>query len=260
MMRSRRFAILAALAVVLLPSGTPARPLDGLTVVIDPGHGGTNLGALSPDGTPEKEVVLEVATHLARRLIGETGARVVLTRRRDEYLPLRARTRIAEQVSADIFLSLHCNSSPRPGPRGFSIYFLTYEAATRKEHLEIFMAHPRQADDQKEPGGQRKPGVEAIVAGLELSGVHQASFILARTLIQSLKQHLSWPDRGVRRAPFDVLLFNRVPSVVVELGFINHPVEGRLLQRPGVQARLIEALIHGLLEYEQVMRARKAPE
>ena len=128
--------ILAAVALGATPGarGADAGPARPPLVVIDPGHGGPNNGALGAGA--EKDVTLDVARRIAARLEAETDVRVVLTRDGDWHLPLRDRAEIANQLRADAFISIHCNASPEPGPRGFETWFLSQEGSRHVLHKQ----------------------------------------------------------------------------------------------------------------------------
>lgn len=217
-------------------SGPPPAPI----IVIDPGHGGDNQGAKGPQGVREKQITLEVASRMAGWLERHTGARAVLTRQEDHHLGLRERIRMANQLGADLFLSVHCNSSPVPGPRGFETFYLSDKGAKEPLHrassVEVVADSPDLA-------------VRSIVAQLASEVARQGGARLASSVRGGLKKAVSSPDRGVKRGAYTVLVGASVPAAVVELGFLNHPGEGVDLADPGHQTRLVNGLLDGLLDY-----------
>jgi N-acetylmuramoyl-L-alanine amidase len=213
-----------------------------LTVVIDPGHGGSNTGAPGRHGALEKQVTLAIARALEKRLASES-VDVVLTRDRDEYLTLRERSRRANAAHADVFVSLHTNASVDHGRRGVETYALSREAGD----VEARRAARRVGD-----------GAAALLADLGLLEARRQSVSLAqlaqKRLVEARGAADSSPrgpayDRGAKLASFDVLAGVRAAAVLVEVGFIDHPVEGVELQRPDVQERIAGALAEAIFDW-----------
>jgi N-acetylmuramoyl-L-alanine amidase len=194
------------------------------TVVVDAGHGGTNLGAagLEP-GLFEKRVTLEIASRIQRRLARERGIRVVLCRQSDVLVPMRARVRCANQAGARLFVSLHANASPearRGAQRGFELYVLP-PADVDADAEAATLAAPSDADAAWEQHRIRATAVESLAA--------------ARRIEWQLSDSLGADrDRGIKQsgAVLDVLQGLEMPAVLVEVGFIDHEEEGRLLASP----------------------------
>ena len=210
---------------------TTNRPL----VVIDPGHGGANLGAPSVvRGVYEKSVTLELARQVERYLT-DHGVVVVLTRDRDEYLLLRQRVRKANQLGADLFVSLHCNATEKHTRRGYETFILTPEA------LDVDARAIRGRE------GAPRPGVDSEVSLLLDEVERGASFPEAADFASAIQEHLRKArgpsgDRGVRQASMHVLLGATMPAVLVEVGFIDHPEEGVELLDREVQEEIAEAI------------------
>lgn len=225
-----------AVTVWLALSGTAgAAPV----VVLDPGHGGTNTGACSPAlGRCEKELTLELARAAARYLAQWVpSVEVALTRTRDEYLTLNQRVRKANSLGATLFVSLHGNASPARAEQGFETFILT-----------------RRASDQ-EAGRislQERPVVASILSDLQLVAAHGDSARLAERVQRRLGAVRGRErSRGVRQAPFDVLLGLRMPGVLVEVGFVDHPLEGRELAQAAVVEGIAIAVAAALVEQLQ---------
>ncbi len=216
-----------------------ARADPTATVVIDPGHGGSNLGAAGPDGASEKRVTLAVARALGREL-QRRGMRVVLTRERDFYLTLGERVRRANDAGADLFVSLHANASPGHDRRGVETYVAARDVAD--------VAAERAAAEAPDP-------VAAVAARARARFVAAESARLARAVQASLAAARDG-DRGVRQAPYDVLDGVRVPAALVEIGFIDHPDEGRDLVSADAQAEIARALADGIANF---LAHRSAP-
>lgn len=239
-----RHALWTVLVLALLSPDASAKPM---VVVLDPGHGGTNLGAISPVGLKEKQVTLYVARVLARTLWQVPGVRVVLTRNRDEYLTLSERVRIANRAGGHLFLSLHVNASPQRNQRGFEAFVLS-PAATRLQErprawggLTRALAHHSTALHLE---------VTAAVADLRRSGHRRQGMRLGGQIMEALGSVVgARHSRGLQEGRFDVLMGLRMPGVLVELGFLDHPVEGRLLADRAYLVRLTGALARAVVGY-----------
>lgn len=243
------------LFLVALPVVVQAAPF---TVVIDPGHGGRHDGAVSPEGIKEKDVVLSVA-HALRTLLEKDGdVRVVLTREGDEDLPLVDRPALANALGADIFVSLHCNSMPTAALRkrvtGIETYFLSADASDAEAHA---LAARENADGQLDEAPVEFDPIAAILDDLSRTLAHADAGLFASHLHRALTGALDTKDRGVRQAPFVVLLGARMPAVLVEIGFLSHPTEGRKLADAAHQAVVAEALREGIREFRSRVFARR---
>lgn len=210
-------------------------------VVIDPGHGGEDPGAMGPKGTMEKDVVLSIARALHRRLGQIPGIRAFLTRDGDYFLDLRQRVRIAQEYGADLFVSVHADASPNPGTRGASVYCLSLKGAT--DEAARILAERENASD--------------LVGGVRLGGDQDLSTILldmvqTQTINDSLKcggivlrelgnvQGIKFT--APRQAGFRVLKAPDVPSILVEVGFISNSEEEALLRSAAFQERIAQSL------------------
>ncbi len=243
---------MVTLPLLLLATALAASPCPNWPVVVlDPGHGGANPGAAGPGGIPEKEVTLDIALRV-RRILEERGdVRVVLTRIRDRHLSFRERAGVGNFLRADAFVSIHCNSSPRPGARGYEAYFLDLGGLSDPGHeaaaLEGAGARTGERPDQAPNAGDRV--LDGITRDLAEAGTHSLSEALALAVDRHMAEFLTGPNRGVRQAPYDVLIFSRIPATVVEVGFLNDPVEGLRLVDPAYQDRIARALALGILDY-----------
>lgn len=225
-------AMWTALAVLAGPASAAASPP---LVLIDPGHGGTNTGA--PAAVPdlhEKQVTLALARALWEALT-ERGYRVVLTRDRDIYLTLRQRVRLANRMGADLFLSIHTNATASHGQRGYETFVLPPEA------LDVDGRALRLDDGAIRP--DLDPDTALLLDDLERGAAQEAAADLA-TAVQARLRAVRGAegDRGVRQGAMHVLLGATMPAVLVEVGFLDHPVEGRELADPAVRERIAGAL------------------
>lgn len=244
-----RILLWTNLILALIATEAEARPL---VVAVDPGHGGTNLGARSPAGLTEKHVTLFVARVLKTTLERVPGIRVVLTRSRDEYLTLSERVRRANGARADLLLSLHCNASPGGKQRGFEAFVQSPEAVRLEERST---APAGLAPLGAPPGTALRPEIVAALADLRRAGRRQHAVALGRAVIAALGP--VWGEarnRGLQQGRFDVLAGLRMPGVLVELGFLDHPEEGRLLGERDVLVRLAGALARAVLAWAAEIR------
>jgi N-acetylmuramoyl-L-alanine amidase len=209
---------LLALGLVL-GMGSVAGTATARSVMLDPGHGGSNTGAAGViEGLYEKRLTLALARAIARRLEA-AGVRVLLTRDADRYLTLRERSRAANAAGVDLFVSVHANASPTRAQRGYETYVLTPEA------LAVDTAAIRGDDGPARPG--LDPETRRLVDTLERAAALPEAARLAARIQERLSRvrGLTW-SRGLKQAPMDVLMGPTMPAVLVEVGFIDHPVEG----------------------------------
>jgi N-acetylmuramoyl-L-alanine amidase len=232
----------ATVVLLALPGSVLAD--EAVDVVLDPGHGGSNTGSPGRGDVLEKHVTLALAKAV-RRELEDRGVRVAMTRTKDEYLPIRARARAANTVRPLCFISLHTNASPDHGKLGVETYLLSREA------VDI---HARRE------GKRAESDAEALIAEQHVLADARASLDLARRIQLGLLAHEEGAyapvDRGVRQAPHDVLGDAEVPAVLVEAGFLDHPIEGRYLASKEGQAetaRRIAVAVDGFV------KARRAP-
>lgn len=232
-------------------SAPPPKALKPVTpglrkIVLDPGHGGKDPGAIGVNGIPEKDIVLAVAKKLAKRLKADLGIQVVLTREDDTFIPLEDRTAVANAEDADLFISLHVNSSPNPEARGIETYYLD----NTTDEASIRLA-------ARENGTSRKSisDLQFILSDLTQNSKLEDSITLAHRLQSSVVFRMGQKrgvvkDLGVKKALFYVLVGARMPSVLVEMFFITHKIEGRALARRAYQDALVEALVEGIKKYQ----------
>ena len=223
-------------------------PASGLRkIVLDPGHGGKDPGAIGVGGAAEKDLVLGVAKKLARKLRAELGVKVVLTRSDDRYVPLEDRTALANGEDADLFISLHMNASPNVEARGVETYYLdntTDEAAIRLAARENRTSRRNISD------------LQFILSDMMQNVKLEDSITLAHRLQGALVGGMSRimadvKDLGVKKALFHVLVGARMPSVLVEMFFITHRIEGAAMGQERYQDAMVDALYQGIEKYGQ---------
>lgn len=226
-------------------------------VVIDPGHGGTQAGASSPDGLVEKNISLALARRVKGALERELKATVVLTREQDSLVLLPERVTLANRRKPDAFVSIHANSMPTQRQRllheGIETYFLS-AAASGEEARKVAARENAEAGGQ--PKGVGGDTLSFILADLQRAETHADSSRLAYAVQEALIAQTGAVDRGVQQAPFYVLMGLDAPAVLIEVGFISHPDESKRLSDPAYQERLARAIAAGLTKFLREVGAR----
>jgi len=214
-------------------------------IVIDPGHGGHDFGTSGPEGLREKDLVLDVAQRLGALIQERMNSEVIYTRTDDTFIPLEQRTDIANQAKADLFLSIHANSSPLRSAIGVETYYLNF--TTSKAALDV--AARENAGSQKSIF-ELQDLLEKIALKDKVDESREfATRIQSALYAFSLKNDTRARDRGVRKAPFVVLIGASMPSVLAEIGFISNPHEESVMKRAEFRQRLAEALYKGVASY-----------
>ncbi len=214
-------------------------------VVIDPGHGGRDTGTIGPSGLTEKDLVLDIARRLKERIEAELDAEVVLTRENDSFVPLETRTAMANQAEADLFLSIHANASNSQSIRGFETYFLNF--ATTREGSEI-------AARENAASAQSISELQDIVSKIMLRDKVDESREFATHVQRALATTPDFGrDRGVKQAPFVVLIGANMPSILAEVSFISNPDDERLLKGAERREQITDALFEGVKSYSDTL-------
>ena len=216
------------------------------TVVLDPGHGGDNYGALSFGGVYEKDIVLEIALKAKALIEQRTDAVVILTRDSDRDLPLTERIALANESGADVFISLHCNSSFARVPQGIETFVLSDKAQDEESRrLSIALVEPKglyaSANDA---------AAAAVVKEMLLFAAHKDAKVLASLLQPQLVAKTRASNRGVRELPIVVLRGAEMPAAVVELGFLSHPVESENLASSAYQVKLAGGIMDAIVQFD----------
>jgi N-acetylmuramoyl-L-alanine amidase len=214
-------------------------------IVIDPGHGGHDTGTIGPHGLYEKDLVLDVSKRLGKLLESRLGAEVVFTRRDDTFIPLETRTSIANQEQADLFVSVHANSSHDPDARGVETYYLNFTSSP--EALEV-AARENAASDKS------IHELQDLVKKIALKEKIEESREFASDVQKSLHSGLAAKssgvrDRGVKKAPFVVLIGANMPSILAEISFISNPGDEKRLRSAEYRQRIAESLYRGISSY-----------
>ncbi len=214
-------------------------------IVIDAGHGGHDSGTLGPGGLEEKDVVLDVALRLGRLLRDRLGADVIYTRSDDTFVPLETRTAIANQAQADLFISIHANSSQDPDARGVEVYYLNF--TTSADALEVAARENASSDESIHQ-------LSDLVKKIALQDKINESRTFAEDVDDSLYSGLErgndgLKDRGVKKAPFVVLIGANMPSILAEISFLTNPDDAHELRQPRYRERIAESLYRGVSRY-----------
>ena len=214
-------------------------------IVIDPGHGGHDQGTTGPNGVLEKDVVLDVAQRLGKLIEDRMGAEVIYTRDDDNFLPLQARTALANDKKADLFLSIHANSSPVPPVAGIETFYLSVKGT--KYAMDV--ASRENASFERSVFDL--PDLVAQIAKNDKAEESKefAERIQAALYAFSAKNVPGSKDRGIKSAPFVVLIGAHMPSVLAEIGFLTNGKEEALLKKPDYRQKLAEALYKGVSRY-----------
>ncbi len=214
-------------------------------VVIDAGHGGHDTGTIGAGGLLEKDLVLDVALRLGNLIEQRMGAEVVYTRSDDTFIPLQERTRIANESHADLFLSIHANSSPQRSATGVETYYLNF--TTSQSALEL-AARENSSSDQTV--FELKDLLQKIALQDKIEESREFGASVQKALYNaSLRIDARSKDRGVRKAPFVVLIGASMPSVLAEIGFISNPHDASALRKNEARKRMAEALYRGVSQY-----------
>jgi N-acetylmuramoyl-L-alanine amidase len=231
---------------LVIPSQGPATGLR--TVVIDPGHGGDELGTQGAKGTLEKDFTLSVARRLRTLIESRLGAKVFLTREDDRTLSLDDRSAFANNHQADVFLSIHANSAVRPSLKGAEVYFLTVERAdaeARKRSGENATSLPALG------GGSRE--IDLILWETAQARYLEQSAALAGYVEQSLTGRVAMSPRPVQQAPFRVLVGANMPAALVEIGYLSNAEQETQLATGAFQDQVAQALLDALIKFREFL-------
>ena len=229
------------------PASQPASPRikEYTTIVIDPGHGGKDPGARGIQKTEEKDITLKVGLQLRELLSKQPGVRVLMTRDRDVFIELEDRAKFANSSEADLFVSIHVNSHPSRMVKGIEIYH--FGEAKDQRALEVA------ARENGTPISNIGVGWEYLVADLLTAKKIEESLELAWNAKEAMVSQMNGPyvvnDHGVKTAPFYVLRFTSMPSILAEIAYISNPDEEDLLRKPAFVRDVAQSLYHGIVSF-----------
>ncbi|MEK6760135.1 MAG: N-acetylmuramoyl-L-alanine amidase [Deltaproteobacteria bacterium] len=262
----RKMLGIAAVAAIFFLSALPlyasapdpvaASAEDDLVIVIDPGHGGDDTGAVGPTGVQEKDIVLRLALMAAQELSGYPGFKVLLTRDSDVFIPLAERPEFANRHGADLFISIHANAAPKKDARGVETYFLSFEA-TDDDARKLAEFENNSAGAV---GGAEAPDdvLGDIISDMVRTASHHESARLAEVLHERILEFTGRQDRGVKQAPFRVLVGATMPAVLLEVGFISNAQEEKGLSSGRDQGLIAVSIADGIAGFRQILTKRKA--
>ncbi len=228
-------------------------------LVIDPGHGGHDTGTVGPSGLMEKDLVLDIALKLKALLEDRLDGEVILTRTDDSFVPLERRTEIANENQADLFISIHANSSRDKGVRGIETFFLDFTSSPDNEEI----ASRENATSQKTIF-ELQDLVKKIALKEKIGESREFAQVVQKAILKQVQKTAPRNgDRGVKQAPFIVLIGAHMPSILTELSFLSNPSDEKLLKTPVYRQRIAQALFSGIENYTRdlggVRTARKLP-
>jgi N-acetylmuramoyl-L-alanine amidase len=219
------------------------------TVVIDPGHGGEEVGALGPGGAMEKDVTLGIARKLRSALVNGLGVQAFLTRDRDVGVPLDERAAFANNYKADLFISIHANASRSHGAKGSEVYFLSYQSTDEESRR---LAASEGAIEMSSGAGVAAGSDLALILWDMAQAEHlEASSALATRIQEELADVTGSQGRGIKQAPFRVLVGAAMPAVLLEVAFISNAEEEKLLVSEAYQNKVVGAVVRGVARYQQ---------
>jgi len=213
-------------------------------VVLDPGHGGHDVGTHGPSGLYEKDLVLDVSQRLAALLEDRLGTEVLLTRADDTYVPLEGRTKIANDAKADLFLSIHANSSPVKSVTGVETYYLNF--TTSRGALDLAARENATAESSI---FDLKDVLEKIALKDKIDESREFASRLQTSLFTLTKSTTPAKNRGIKKAPFVVLIGAQMPSVLAEIGFLTNATDEALMRKTEHRQKIAEALYKGIAAY-----------
>jgi len=224
---------------------TRALGLKVARIVIDPGHGGFDTGTIGPSGLEEKNIVLDIGLRLRKLIETQTNSEVFMTRSTDKFVPLEERTAIANEDGADLFISIHANASSDHHVRGIETYFLNFTSDP-----EVLRLAARENATSQESVHQ----LQNLIQKIALNNKIEESQELARDIQTVLYKRMSRVsrgihNRGVRKAPFVVLIGANMPSVLAEISFLSNPHSEHLLREPAYREQIARALFRGVENY-----------
>jgi N-acetylmuramoyl-L-alanine amidase len=226
------------------------KPQPPRLLMLDPGHGGKDPGAIGAGGLQEKDVVLDLAKKLAMLLEDKGGIKVVLTRAEDRFLLLQDRVALARSARADLFVSLHADSAPSPSAHGLSAYTLSSKASDDFAHsLE---KQENNADGLGKMLPEADPEVADILMDLTARHTRNASLFAKKAVISGVGRDVPLLENPMRSANFAVLRAPDVPSMLIETGFLSNPKDAKRLSDPAARARIASVLAR---ELQQVLQS-----
>jgi len=218
-------------------------------IVIDPGHGGHDTGTVGPSGLQEKDLVLDIALKLKTLVEEKLGSEALLTRADDTFIPLEERTAMANHSQADLFLSIHANSSHSRRVSGVETFFLDFASSSEAEEIAA-----RENSSAQKTIFELQDLVQKIALKEKIDESRELAQIVQKSVTSQLqKTHSQTRDRGVKQAPFIVLIGANMPSILSEVSFVSNPSDEKLLKSSSYRQKLAEALFRGIEAYAEAL-------
>jgi N-acetylmuramoyl-L-alanine amidase len=218
-------------------------------IVIDPGHGGQDTGTVGPSGLQEKDLVLDIALKLKTLVEEKLSSEVLLTRADDTFIPLEERTAMANHSQADLFLSIHANSSRNRRVSGVETFFLDFASSSEAEEIAA-----RENSSAQKTIFELQDLVQKIALKEKIDESRELAQIVQKSVTNQLqKAHNQTRDRGVKQAPFIVLIGANMPSILSEVSFMSNPSDEKLLKSSSYRQKLAEALCRGIEAYAEAL-------
>ncbi|RKX22249.1 MAG: hypothetical protein DRP35_02435 [Candidatus Zixiibacteriota bacterium] len=233
------------------PTIGPDKKVD--VIVIDPGHGGKDYGAIGQKGTREKDVVLKISKELAKLIRDDKQFKVIMTRDQDKTISLEKRAKIANDASADLFISIHANSSPKKYVKGWNVFFLAQaknDSARSVEQLENSAFLKEQYYEDEEETSAKIDPILSILNEMIMTEFQSESYDLAMMIDREFRRNIKIPARGVDQAGFFVLNKVYTPSVLIESGFISNKEEEKLLKSKKYQKTIAESIYKAIKRFK----------
>ena len=223
------------------------------TIIIDPGHGGKDPGAIGYRGTKEKDITLDVAKRLVKKIERNMNINTILTRDEDVFIRLEDRTKLANSENGKLFISIHANSAEDRRANGFE----TYMIGTNKNAAAVRTAARENAVLDLEGGNTKKLTDEALIkATIAQSGFANGSEQFAALVQEEMNKRLQSKDRGVKQAGFYVLAYASMPNVLIELGYISNPSEEKKLKSSQYKDALATSIYRAIEQYQKTLNVK----
>jgi len=223
------------------------------TIVIDPGHGGKDPGAVGYKKLYEKSIVLPVALKLGKMITKKMpDVRVVYTRKTDVFIPLWKRTKIANENKGKLFISLHCNSSTSKKANGFETFFLSADKDERAK--SVVLKENESITFEGQADRKRYQGINFILATMAQNAFIKQSQFLASVVQSALAKKLvanGMKNRGVKQGPFWVMVGATMPNILIEMGYVSNKAEAKFLKQKGNQTKIAQAIYNGIAQYKE---------
>lgn len=225
-------------------------------IVIDPGHGGEDTGAIGPSGIKEKDINLKIAKKLEKLILQKMDVKVILTRTNDTFIPLEQRTAIANRSKADLFISIHTNAAYRKGASGVETYFLSFEATDEDAKRAADFENAIVSITNKKQDNKNADDLKTILMDMAQTEFLNESSQLAEIIQKNLCHILKGENRGIKQAPFIVLAGAAMPAVLIETGFISNKKDEKRLASKQSQEAIAGAIYKSIERFESMLKTK----